>query len=53
MSFTIHTTDKQFESLHVSTDKCRKNAKNVTVDRQALVNLLMDHSNMVAKLQEM
>jgi hypothetical protein len=47
----LHTSDEQFESLHRVCDKARTTSKAVTVDRQALINLLMDHSNLVAQVE--
>lgn len=46
----LQTTDKQFDEIHHAIDKARKNAKDVKVSRQTIVNLLMDHSNFVTEL---
>jgi hypothetical protein len=49
----LYTTDKDFDMLHQAVDKFRKNAKEVKVPRQALLNLLMDHANMYGSLKQM
>lgn len=47
---TLYTTLKQFEGLHERLDRTRSTSKSVTIDRQALIHILMDHSNMVEAL---
>ncbi len=49
----IYTTDKDFDTLHLAADKARKNAKDIKVPRQALINLLMDHSHLVKLVKEL
>jgi hypothetical protein len=38
---------EQFEKIHLSVDRTRTTSKTVTIDRQALVNLLIDHSRLL------
>jgi hypothetical protein len=45
------TTQEQFEGLHEATAKVRSTSKTVKVDKEALLNLLMDHSDMTHKLE--
>lgn len=45
--YQTYTTQEQFEDTHARLDKTRRTSKTVVVDRQALTNLLMDHSNMM------
>ena len=45
----MKTTDFQYSSLYEALDKARKNAESVKVDRTALANLLIDHSELQAK----
>lgn len=47
----IYTSDADFESLHIAVDQARKNAKEVKVTRQALMNMLMDHANFIGKMK--
>jgi hypothetical protein len=49
----LYTTDENFDLLHLAADKARKNAKEVKVSRQALINLLMDHSHLVKLVKEL
>ena len=49
----LYTTDEDFDTLHLAADKARKNAKEVKVSRQALINLLMDHSHLVKLVKEL
>lgn len=48
----LYTTLRQFEELHLRHDRTRSTSKTVTVDRQALINLLMDHSRLVDALRK-
>ena len=48
----LKTTEDEWHSLHTAVDKARKNAREVKVSRQALVNLLMDQSNILTKMKE-
>ncbi len=47
----IYTSDTDFDALHQAVDKARKNAKEVKVTRQALMNMLMDHANFIGKMK--
>ena len=49
----LYTSDDDFDTLHLAADKARKNAKEVKVSRQALINLLMDHSHLVKLVKEL
>ena len=49
----LYTNDEEFELLHQAVDKARKNAKEVKVSRQALINILMDHSHLVKSVKEL
>ena len=46
----LYTTQEEFESMHGAIDSHRANAKEIKVPRQALLNLLMDHSKMMKEL---
>lgn len=48
----IYTSDDQFDLLHRAVDKARKNAKEIKVSRQALLNMLMDHANFISSLKQ-
>lgn len=48
----LYTTLRQFEELHLRHDRTRSTGKTMTVDRQALINLLMDHSRLVDALRK-
>lgn len=48
----LYTTLKQFEGLHERHDRTRSTSRSVTVDRQALIHILMDHPNMVDALRK-
>ena len=47
----LQTTTNQFHYMHVVVDKSRPKTKTVTVEKDALFNLLVDHSHMVGELQ--
>lgn len=49
---TLYTTLKEFDGLHERHDRTRSTSKTVTIDRQALIHILMDHSNMVDALRK-
>ena len=49
----LYTNDEEFDLLHQAVDKARKNAKEVKVSRQALINILMDHSHLVKSVKEL
>jgi hypothetical protein len=42
----------EFEILHERHDRTRSTSKTVTVDRQALIHILMDHARMVEALRK-
>jgi hypothetical protein len=44
----LHTSLDQFEGLHRAEAKARSTSKSLTIDRAALVALLMDHSALEA-----
>lgn len=48
MKLTLHTSLKQFHELHELAATKRKTP--LRVDREALMNLLMDHSAMIDRL---
>ena len=47
----VYTSDTDFDSLHQAVDKARKNAKEIKVTRQALMNMIMDHANFIGKMK--
>ena len=47
----LQTTTNQFHDMHVVVDKARPKTKTVTVEKDALFNLLVDHSHMAGELQ--
>ncbi|MBK1871592.1 hypothetical protein [Taklimakanibacter albus] len=47
----VKTTMEQFEALHAANAKTRSTSKTVTVSKEALTNILMDHSMMVGELE--
>ena len=47
----IYTTDREFHDAHLFANKGR--GKQVHIRRDQLVHLLTDHSNMIAKLNEL
>ena len=49
----LTTTQDNFDDLHQVVDKARKNAKSVKVNRQLLINLLMDHSLLISSLNDL
>lgn len=46
----LKTTEEQFNGLHEAADKARKSSEFVKVNRQALINLLMDHGEVLSKV---
>lgn len=46
----MKTTDEQFNHLYDVLDKARKNSNGVKVERDALANLLIDHSELLVKV---
>jgi hypothetical protein len=49
---SLYTTMREFEGLHERHDRTRSTSRTVTVDREALIHLLMDHSRMVEALRQ-
>lgn len=49
---TLYATMAEFEGLHERYDRTRITSKSVTVDREALIHLLMDHSRLVEALRQ-
>lgn len=49
---TLYTTMAEFEGLHERYDRRRSTSKSVTVDREALIHLLMDHSRLIEALRQ-
>lgn len=50
VSMELYTTKRTFNDLHELADGRGKQRK---ISRQALVNLLMDHSRMITRLREL
>jgi transposase-like protein len=48
----LYTTMEEFETLYERHDRTRSTSKTVTVDRQALIHILMDHGRMVEALRK-
>ena len=48
----LYTTMAEFEGLHARNDRTRSTSKSVTVEREALIHLLMDHSRLVEALRQ-
>ena len=48
----LYTSLAAFESLHERHDRTRSTSKTVTVDRQALIHILMDHARMLETLRK-
>ena len=49
---SLYTTMREFEGLHERYDRTRRTSRTATVDREALIHLLMDHSRMVEALRQ-
>lgn len=49
---SLYTTMREFEALHDRHDRTRSTSRTVTVDREALIHLLMDHSRLVEALRQ-
>lgn len=49
---TLYTTLTEFERLHERHDRTRSTSSTVTVDREALIHILMDHANMLNALRK-
>ena len=48
----LYTSDEDFDLLHLAVDKARKNAKEIKVPRQSLMNMLMDHANIISVVKQ-
>nr|WP_295468873.1 hypothetical protein [Mesorhizobium sp.] len=48
----LYTTLAEFEDLHARYDRTRSTSKTITVDRQALIHVLMDHASMLEALRK-
>ncbi|RWB66062.1 DUF2958 domain-containing protein [Mesorhizobium sp.] len=48
----LYTTFAEFETLYERHDRTRSTGKTVTVDRQALIHILMDHARMLEALRK-
>ena len=48
----LYTSDEDFDLLHLAVDKARKNAKEIKVPRQSLMNMLMDHANFISVVKQ-
>ena len=48
----LYTTLAEFELLHERHDRTRSTSKTVTVDRQALIHILMDHARILEALRK-
>lgn len=49
---SLYTTMRELEGLHEPHDRTRSTSRTVTVDREALIHLLMDHSRLVEALRQ-
>jgi hypothetical protein len=47
----LYTTMEEFEHLHERHDRTRSTSKTITVARDALIHILMDHARMVEALR--
>lgn len=52
MRVDIRLTDDELHILHVALDKVRSTSKSVRVDKQALINLLLDYANLIELAEE-
>lgn len=50
MKLKLRTTVAQFHSLHEQADAAPRRKSPMRLDREVLMNLLMDHSAMIARL---
>jgi hypothetical protein len=48
----LYTTMSEFEHLHERHDRTRSTSKFITVEREALIHILMDHSRLVDALRQ-
>ena len=48
----LYTSDEDFDLLHLAVDKARKNAKEIKVPRQSLMNIFMDHANFISVVKQ-
>lgn len=49
---SLSLSHKDFEDLHTTVDRVRSHTKKIYVDRQSIVNLLMDHSKLIQELDK-
>ncbi|MEO5322851.1 hypothetical protein PV773_05955 [Mesorhizobium sp. CC13] len=49
---SLYTTMREFEALHERYDRTRGTSRTVTVEREALIHLLMDHARLVEALRQ-
>ena len=45
-------SQEQFEEIHAALDKVSKNAKVVSISKQALTNLLIDHTTLLQETNQ-
>lgn len=48
----LYTTMHEFETLHERHDRSRSTSRTVSVDRQALIHILMDHALLLEALRK-
>lgn len=48
----LYTSIEEFETLHERHDRTRSTSRTVTIDRQALIHILMDHARMLEALRK-
>lgn len=48
----LYTTMDEFEDPHARYDRTRSTSETVTVERQALIHILMDHARMIEALRK-
>jgi ParB family chromosome partitioning protein len=48
----LYTTMDEFETLHERHDRTRSTSNTITVDRQAIIHILMDHGRMLEALRK-
>jgi len=48
----LYTTMHEFEELHARHDRTHSTSKTITVERQALIHILMDHARMLEALRK-
>jgi len=48
----LHSTLAQFEDTYARLDKVRSTSKTVTVDKESLTAILMDHTQLIGALRD-